>query len=226
MTDQPLHQRKKLLRKAVAGRLGKLSPAEIAEQSTAITERALALKQYQTASRISIFLSMPGKEASTTDIVLHALRHGKTVFIPYIHAGSEKGSKTMDMLRIESENDLNSLKPDAWGIPSLSPDSISHRENALGGHGIEGVKEHSGLQGPKLDLIFMPAVAFDSDHNRLGHGRGFYDRYLQKYHDLSGHSLMPLTVGLCLREQLLSDGETIPHNDRDWTVDLVVTPDS
>ncbi|RMZ90691.1 hypothetical protein DV736_g2064, partial [Chaetothyriales sp. CBS 134916] len=226
MTDQSLRERKKLLRKAVLGRLGRLSAVEIAEQSTVITKRALALKQYQDALSISIFLSMAGKEASTTEIVLDALRHGKRVFVPYIHAGTDGKNKTMNMLQIESENDLKSLKPDAWGIPSFTPDSISHRQNALGGRGIEGVEDHGGSQGPKLDLIFMPAVAFDSDHNRLGHGKGYYDSYLQKYHDFTGQSPMPLRVGLGLREQLLSDGETIPHDDRDWTVDLVVTPES
>ncbi|RMZ76746.1 hypothetical protein DV737_g4727, partial [Chaetothyriales sp. CBS 132003] len=165
---------------------------------------------------------MPGREASTAEIVLDALCQGKAVFVPYIHAGPDgKNQKTMDMLQIESENDLKSLKPDAWGIPSFSPESISHRQNALGGRGIGGVEHHRPSQGPKLDLIFMPAVAFDSDHNRLGHGKGYYDSYLQKYHGLTGQSPMPLRVGLGLREQLLSDGETVPHDDQDWTVDLV-----
>ena len=31
------------------------------------------------------------------------------------------------------------------------------------------------------DLILVPVLAYDSDKNRLGYGKGFYDRYLNKY---------------------------------------------
>lgn len=79
------------------------------------------------------------------------------------------------MLQIRDEDDLKSLKPDSWGIPSLDAQSIGERQNALGGMGTEADK------APQLDLIFMPAVAFDRSHHRLGHGKGFYDRYLQTY---------------------------------------------
>lgn len=76
---------------------------------------------------------MPGEEVSTHEIALHALRTRKSVFVPYIHAGNAPKSKVMDMLQIRDEDDLNSLKPDPWGIPSLDADSIRERQNALGG---------------------------------------------------------------------------------------------
>lgn len=33
----------------------------------------------------------------------------------------------------------------------------------------------------KLDLVIVPALAIDRNHNRLGYGGGFYDRFLAKY---------------------------------------------
>jgi 5-formyltetrahydrofolate cyclo-ligase len=144
--------------------------------ATSITKQVLKLKEYQDARSLSIFLSMPRKEVSTRDIALDALANKKSVFIPYIHAGTEPKSKVIEMLQIQDENDLNSLKPDAWGIPSLAPETVDDRQNALGGMGI---KPESS---PSLDLILMPAVAFDRSHSRLGYGMGFYDRYLQTYH--------------------------------------------
>jgi len=123
---------------------------------------------------------MPGREVSTLAIVIDALRYGKKVFVPYIHSETSAGkSKVMDMLRLKDEADLQSLEPDAWGIPSLSAKGLDDRENALGGYGVPG-PEPSGSLPANLDLIFMPGTAFDTSNNRLGHGKGFYDRYLSR----------------------------------------------
>ena len=35
---------------------------------------------------------------------------------------------------------------------------------------------------PKIpDVMLVPILAFDKNKNRLGYGKGFYDRYLNKY---------------------------------------------
>ena len=138
------------------------------------------MQEYQEAHALSVFLSMPGREVSTHGVVLDALTSGKKVFIPYLHSSEKGGTRQMDMLELRDEADLNALRPDAWGIPSLDPNSVGNRGNALGGNGVEGGDE-TGATGPELDLILMPAVAFDRSHHRLGHGRGFYDRYLERF---------------------------------------------
>lgn len=83
----------------------------------------------------------------------------------------------MDMLRLRDEEDLHSLKPDAWGIPSLTAEDVHLRENAMGGIGVSTLS-HS--ERTKLDLVFMPGMAFDRAKRRLGHGKGFYDKYLSR----------------------------------------------
>ena len=32
-----------------------------------------------------------------------------------------------------------------------------------------------------IDIIVVPCVGFDNNANRLGHGKGYYDKYLQDY---------------------------------------------
>ena len=150
-------------------------------KATMIVNKVLQMPAYQEAQSLAIFLSMPGREVSTRGIVLHALDHGKSIFIPYLHPGKIPKSKVMDMLQLRSKEDFHALQPDAWGIPSLSKDSVDTRKNALGGYGVSDVSSTDRRRTPVLDLVFMPAVAFDQSYNRLGHGKGFYDRYLARY---------------------------------------------
>lgn len=119
-------------------------------------------------------------EVTTDAIVEAALAGGKKVFVPYIFRREGAQEKEMAMLELKPSERPSMLERDAWGIPTLAKDSIANRRNALGGYGIEQ-PVRSEDEVPPLDLIFMPAVAFDLDYRRLGHGKGFYDRYLDRY---------------------------------------------
>jgi len=143
------------------------------------------MPEYKAAKRISVYLSMPSGEISTSGVVHDALQQGKRVFIPYTHklAVPKEGQpkSIMDTLELHSINDFESLKPDNWGIPTPSADSISSRANALGGTGItQGEAQEESAEDCGLDLIVMPGMAFDSSFGRLGHGKGFYDYFLYR----------------------------------------------
>lgn len=124
---------------------------------------------------------MPQGEVITRDIVVDALNNKKRVFVPHVYGS--KGSSQIAMLALESIDDYESLEPDAWGIPSLAAESIASRENALGGYGVDGLGKTSTVDGSGLDLIVMPGMAFDVEGRRLGHGKGYYDRYLHQYRE-------------------------------------------
>ena len=61
-------------------------------------------------------------------------------------------------------------------------------------------------------MIIVPGVAFDLQHNRLGRGRGFYDRLLS--------SLSAPKVGICFDFQLI---DTVPTEPFDRLMDSVVS---
>ena len=72
------------------------------------------------------------------------------------------------------------------------------------------------LREPKKDLpeaipenavIFLPALAIDRRGHRIGYGKGYYDRYLEKYAKLN-----PFTVGVIFEELLF---EEVPHDGHD-----------
>lgn len=67
---------------------------------------------------------------------------------------------------------------------------------------------------PKVipSALFVPAMAFDYQGNRLGRGKGYYDRYLANYQGLK--------IGICLEEQLVSQ---LPCFDHDIAMDAIIT---
>jgi 5-formyltetrahydrofolate cyclo-ligase len=180
---------KKALRKEIKSRLSSLSEHEIATQSEQAQKVILNLDQYKQAKSLSIYLSMPAAEAQTDLLVRDALRAGKQVFVPFLYTptqdvaiGGGKPKKVMDLLRLNSESEYDGLSKDAWGIPSLSADSVGDRENAMGDKGLTlvGDRVSDGNDGG-LDLVVVPAVAFDTHLDRLGHGAGFYDAFLTRF---------------------------------------------
>lgn len=64
----------------------------------------------------------------------------------------------------------------------------------------------------KIDLIILPAMAYDKEGHRLGRGKGFYDRLMHKLHCPS--------IGICFPFQLLNH---IPCDDWDCQVDRVIS---
>lgn len=78
-----------------------------------------------------------------------------------------------------------------------------------------GVKEPLGenfTEIKKVDLIIVPGLAFDRTGNRLGRGKGYYDRFLA--------TTKALKVGVCFDFQLI---ESLPHNNSDVKMDMIVS---
>ncbi|KAL3418285.1 5-formyltetrahydrofolate cyclo-ligase [Phlyctema vagabunda] len=230
-----LKAQKKQLRSLMKSKLSSVPEESIRAQSQSIFESLKTFQPYLDAQRVGIYLSMPTGEVQTDAIVRHALGSGKKVFVPYIIKNKDRPVDTsssikpadaeprslMDMVDLRSLHDYESLKPDAWGIPSISADTIEERAHILK----DAAEE---LQG--LDLILMPGVAFDADAktgliNRLGHGKGFYDYFLERYdqivraphqEDSSGRQKKDvLLYGLALKEQVVgsrttSEVDTVP----------------
>ena len=136
---------------------------------------------------------MPKGELSTGIIVKDAFRSNKEVFVPYIDKKEGPAQRlptsVMEMVALESDNDYECLRPDAWGIPSVLEDSVQRRRRVLSR---EDKLEHGVDETETLDMIVMPGVAFDRGLRRLGHGKGFYDDFLARYHESKSGSMPSL----------------------------------
>lgn len=96
-----------------------------------------------------------------------------------------------------------------------------------------------GISGG-LDLVLMPGVAFTKDGGRMGHGMGYYDKYLaesfvmnphRKAEELRGdidrklEQKKTILIGLAFREQIIRNSSELPLDSTDVLLDQVVTAD-
>ncbi|XP_034176692.2 methenyltetrahydrofolate synthetase [Osmia lignaria lignaria] len=183
------------LRKKMKTIIAQLSAEEKQRQSRIVFEKLCSLKQFQESKRVSSYLST-NDEINTVPILKHMFEMKKEVFIPRY-----KG-KQMEMVKLFSMKDYENLPVTKWNIKQ--PSFNEPRENAL---------ETGGL-----DLILLPGVAFSPSGKRLGHGMGYYDKFLGLC--LKKQQKRPHLIAVAFNEQLRED---IPTTENDVLLDLILT---
>lgn len=129
------------------------------------------------------------------------MTEGKRVFVPKVHG------RRMSMLEIYSVSEIENFPRTKWGIPE--PPAADRP-----------TLEDSVLRDD--NLIIVPALGFDSSGRRLGHGGGYYDRYLNTINlqrATAGKTNIS-TMGIALECQGFCDD--IPTEDHDVCIDEVI----
>uniref|UniRef100_A0A914H3N8 5-formyltetrahydrofolate cyclo-ligase n=1 Tax=Globodera rostochiensis TaxID=31243 RepID=A0A914H3N8_GLORO len=118
-------------------------------------------------------------------------------------------------------------EPNEWKCSGWNRKRSSIRWKAHFGGQCHRIRQHPAHFSPPtldetpakkpLDLVVMPGLAFTTSGKRLGHGRGFYDRFLNDYAQKYGTA--PKTIGLALKVQLVDD---LPMESKDRMVDLLI----
>ncbi len=178
---------KKALRQQLREIMARLSPTELHERSVRACSRLAETPEYERAEILMVFLSLPA-EIDTTPLVLRAWRDRKRVLAPKVSWEQRR------MLPIE----IRSLGDDVRESP------LGLREPA------EGVP----IPVADIDMVIVPGLGFDRLGNRIGRGRGFYDRFLA-HRDWQG-----VAGGLAFQEQVV---DHVPVSEHDMQVDMLVT---
>ena len=184
MSSSDIHL-KSALRQKIRAALEKISPALRAVESIELCDRLEP--QLRSARTILFFAPMP-EELDIWPLLEKFLAAGKTCALPFY----DKSKK--DYLARQVQHLAADVSVGYFGI----------REP------ISGCPE---VPLEKFDLVLVPGLAFDWNGNRLGHGKGFYDRLLKQVPGLKcgvGHDF-----------QLLGKIPTEPHDVR---VNFIVTP--
>ena len=80
-----------------------------------------------------------------------------------------------------------------------------------------GVPEPIESKAIVPDVMLLPLLAYDKQKNRLGYGKGFYDKYLNRY--FNNHKNI-LTVGIAFSFQKYLN---LPVNSKDFKLDFIIT---
>ncbi len=157
--------------------------------SAAICERLLALPLFAACRTLLCYAPFAG-EVDILPVAEAALGQGKTVGFPICHG------ETMAFYAVSSLAEL--CQTDAFGIRIPSEDA-SRRITPDGD-----------------TLLLLPGLAFDGAGNRIGYGKGYYDRYLR------GAQSMPVTLGVTYASCVVAQ---IPKEPQDIPVACLVTED-
>jgi 5-formyltetrahydrofolate cyclo-ligase len=164
-----------------------MNPDERVTGSLRACHRLFGQREYVKAEVIMVYLSLPN-EVDTSSVVLRAWQDRKRVLAPKVSWNQRR------MLPLE--------------IRSLTDDLVVSNL---------GIREPvSGIPFPirHIDLVIVPGLAFDEYGNRLGRGRGFYDRFLA-HPEYSG-----VSCGLAFRQQVVP---AVPVGPLDQGIDMLVT---
>ncbi len=187
--SKDISEQKKSLRKEIRAREEIITDSYRLQASRTITDLVTALPEYKYADVIFCFAG-EGTEPDTSGIVNRALEDGKTVCMPLCVT-----DKLMEAKRITDPS--KDLRPGRYGIPEPSSDLQT-------------------ISSDEIDLGIIPCVTCDHLGNRLGHGKGYYDRFLE------GEDMAK--VMLCMEMVTVDDGR-IPMGELDLPIEVLVTED-
>lgn len=148
----------------------------------AIFDKLTALPQVKSAQTVFLYYSV-GREVGTVRLIEELLRENRRVALPKCASGGK-----MSFHLTES---ISELRPGRFGIPEPNGKEVF----------------------PSVDdVIIVPALCCDEQGSRLGHGGGYYDRYLAETDAFT----------VCPCRSALLEG-TLPTEVTDVPVRLVVT---
>ncbi len=178
-----LHILKKNLRQELKQRRVEISANARTIKSQKIINTLKRIDDYIDAKSVFCYVSLPD-EVDTYALIDHCITRGINLSVPRV------ASKT-EMIAVKLGN-RHELIPNAMGILTSGSDMIE--------------------TGP-FDIAITPGLGFSDKGERLGYGRGYYDRWFSKNN-------VKIKIALAFDSQLL---DKVPTEARDEPMDMIVT---
>lgn len=175
---------KKQLRKEIRLRKQQHTPEQLQVSSADICEQLLQHPRIKAAHTIMAYAALPD-EVQTRSLLDTLLQAGKEVLLPVVINDTR--------LEIRRYTGPDTLQCGSMNIPEPTGEAFTRPET--------------------IEVVVVPGMAFDKQGNRLGRGKGYYDRFLRSVPQA-------YTIGICFPFQCLSQ---IPTEPTDVTLHEVIT---
>ena len=179
---------KKQLRQKHKALRSQLSEEDLDEMSLAIANKVLTLPIWN-KTYFHIFLSITEHKEVNTDYILHLLS-GKDKAI--VISKSDFNTRKMTHFLL---TDNTKIKKNQYNIPEP----------------IDGLE----VPSHKIEVVFVPLLAYDKTGHRVGYGKGFYDKFLSECKPET------IKIGLSFFEPAAKIGDIF---ENDVKLDYCVTP--
>lgn len=164
----------------------------ISTNSQKITEKLLSMKCIKDASTIMLYLDF-NNEVKTDQLITKLISLRKTVASPVTIKDERK------LIPYEIINLKEGINLGAYGIREPNK-NISNE-----------------IDVKNIDVLIVPAVAYDKNCYRLGYGGGYYDRFIERLRDDA------ITIGIAFDLQLF---DSIPKEEHDAQLNYIITESS
>lgn len=176
------------LRRLYKQKRRELSSETIETNSLAISNQLLQLPIWN-LSFYHVFLSITEHKEINTDYILNILSgKDKNIVISKTHF---ENLKMIHYLLLDN----TVIKKNSWNIPEP----------------VDGIE----IESAKIEVVFVPLLAFDKQGHRVGYGKGFYDKFLSECRPET------LKIGLSLFE---AEEKIEGVSESDVALDYCVTP--
>ena len=176
---------KKELRQFIRNKKRQYSSSQLEELSLSVLSRLNGNEHLQRAETILMYYSLPD-EVNTHAYIDQLLTEGKKILLPEVIDGENMVIREYTGKHDLKEGAFHIMEP----VGSLFPEE----------------------RYQEINLAIIPGMAFDAKRNRLGRGKGYYDRFLQKIPQV-------YKIGICFPFQLVDE---IPTEETDIKMDAIM----
>ena len=157
---------------------------QLREKSRLVINRLMENESVRKAKTICLYYSLPD-EVYTHDLVENLMKAGKEVLLPRV-IGEEE-------MEIRKYTGMQDMTVSAYHIFEPSGELFTAYHD--------------------IDVVVVPGMGFDKEGNRLGRGRGYYDRFLCQIPEI-------YKIGICFDFQIM---DKIPTESTDIPVNTVIS---